>query len=80
VRQEAASVSDNLRRKEPFIARRALHHCASLQLWVEIEAVRPVSLKTWFPAIDARAHTIAADPSFALVRTIGAHAIDKAAA
>jgi hypothetical protein len=32
VRRELASVSDNLRRKPAFIARRAVHHCAPLQV------------------------------------------------
>ena len=33
VRRTPASVSDNLRRKRPSIARRAVHHCAPLHLW-----------------------------------------------
>jgi hypothetical protein len=32
VRRTPASVSDNVRRKGPVIARRAVHHCAPLQL------------------------------------------------
>jgi hypothetical protein len=44
---------------------------------VAIEAIRPVSLTRWFQAIDALDRTIAADPSFALVHAIGAHAVDE---
>jgi hypothetical protein len=38
---------------------------------------RPVSLTRWFQAIDALDRTTAADPSFALVHAIGAHAVDE---
>ena len=38
VRQTATSVSDNLRRKGPSIARRAVHHCASLQVGPALDA------------------------------------------
>jgi hypothetical protein len=34
VRRTPASVSDNVRRKWPSIARWAVHHCAPLQLWI----------------------------------------------
>jgi hypothetical protein len=42
-----------------------------------MEAIRPVSLTSWFQAIDALDRTIAADPSFALVHAVGAHTVDE---
>jgi hypothetical protein len=43
---------------------------------VAIEAIMPVSLTRWFQAIDAL-DRIAADPSFAPVHAIRAHAVDE---
>jgi len=43
VRQTTPPVSTNVRRKSPLIARRAVHHCAPLQLQaiVDLEAIQP---------------------------------------
>jgi hypothetical protein len=43
VRQTAASVSGNVRRKRPSIARLAVHHCAPLHIEVGYTIIRGIA-------------------------------------